>query len=69
MTRTGGTWRKDPPERPGRDVLRSGYLAFNLKPMLHIVTGNVSTRGKQIVGPLSYFIMGGLGGDMGSVAF
>ena len=55
--------------RPARDVLRSGYLGFSLEPMLHIVSGNVSTRGKQIVGPLRDFIMGRLDGGMALVVF
>jgi hypothetical protein len=54
MTLTGGKWSKDSPVRPARDVLRSVYLGFSLEPMLHIVSGNASTRGKQIEGPLSY---------------
>ena len=37
--------------------------------MLHIVSGNVSTRGKQIVGPLGDFIMGRLDGGMALVVF
>jgi len=44
--------------RLARDVLNSGYLGFSLEPMLHIMTGNVSTLGKQIVGPPGYFSMG-----------
>ena len=35
--------------------------------MLHIVSGNVSTRGKQIVGPPGYFIMGRFYGGMALV--
>ncbi len=50
-----------------RDALRSGYLSFSLEPMLHIVSGNVSTRGKQIKGPLGNFIMGKLDGGMAAV--
>ena len=52
-----------------RDGLRSGYLGFSFEPMLHIVSGNVATRGKQIVGPPGYFIMGRLDGGMALVAF
>lgn len=55
--------------RPERDVLRSVSLAFSLEPMLHIVSGNVSTRGKQIVGPLGDFIMGGLDDGIALVVF
>ena len=55
--------------RLARDVLNSGYLGFSLEPMLHIVSGNVSTRGKQIVGPLGDFIMGRLDGGMALVVF
>ena len=55
--------------RPERDVLRSSYLGFSLEPMLHIVSGNISTRGKQITGPLGDFIMGRLDGGMALVAF
>ena len=50
--------------RPARDVLRSGYLGFSLEPMLQIVSGNASTRGKQIVGPPGYFSMGRFYGGM-----
>jgi hypothetical protein len=32
--------------------------------MLHIVSGNASTRGKQIVGPPGYFSMGRFDGGM-----
>jgi hypothetical protein len=35
--------------------------------MLHIVSGKVSTRGKQIVGPPGYFIMGRIDGGMALV--
>ena len=38
--------------------LAASYLGFSLKPMLNIVSGNVSTRGKQIVGPPGNIIMG-----------
>ena len=37
--------------------------------MLHIVSGNVSTRRKQIIGPFGYFIMGRLDGGMAVVVF
>jgi hypothetical protein len=53
--------------RPARDVLRSGYLGFSLEPMFHIVSVNVSTRGKQIVGPPGDFIMGRFYGGMALV--
>jgi hypothetical protein len=33
------------------DSLAGSYLGFSLEPMLDIVSGNVSTRGKQIVSP------------------
>ena len=49
--------------------LAGSYLGFSLEPMLHIVSGNVSTRGKQIVGPPGYFIMGRPDGGMALVAF
>jgi len=49
--------------------LAGSYLSFSLEPMLHIVSGNVSTRGKQIVGPLGDFIMGRLDGGMALVVF
>jgi len=55
------------PMRPDHDVLRSGFLGFSLEPMFHIVSGNVSTRGKQIEGPLGDFIMGRLDGGMALV--
>ena len=53
--------------RPAGDVSSSGQLGFSLEPMLHIVSGNVSARGKQIVGPLGDFIMGRLDGGMALV--
>ena len=55
--------------RPERDALRSGYLGFSLEPMLHLVPGSVSTRGKQTVGPLGDFIMGRFDDGMALVVF
>ena len=52
-----------------RDILRGAYLGLSLEPMLHIVSGNVSTRRKQIIGPFGYFIMGRLDGGMAVVVF
>ena len=49
--------------------LAGSYLGFSLEPMLHIVSGNVSTGGKQIEGALGDFIMGRLDDVMALVAF
>jgi hypothetical protein len=37
--------------------------------MIHIMSGNVSARGKQIEGTLGYLIMGSLDGGMALAVF
>jgi len=44
--------------------LTQRLTGLQLGAMLHIVSGNVSTRGKQLVGPPGYFIMGRFYGGM-----
>jgi hypothetical protein len=61
---TGVRRRNHSTVRPEREVLRSGYLGFGLEPMFQIVTGNVSTRGKKMEGPLGDIVMGRLDGCM-----
>jgi len=45
------------------------YLGFSFEPMLQIVSGDVSIRGKQIEGPPGDFIMGRFDGGMMLVVF